>query len=85
MSQHKISLGIVLTCSLVSILMWTLSSCAVHTPGSHKEQRCTLIFQTPKMIVSPEGVLMVDQREVVSLNCVEVWVGPEEEGHAQIP
>lgn len=55
----------------------SISACAI-VPGSHKEQRCTLVFQTPKMIVSPDGVLMVDQREVKSLTCQELWVSPEE-------
>lgn len=53
------------------------SGCAM-VPGSYEVLKCTLVFETTKMVVTQEGPFIIDQEDVTSLTCNQTWASPKE-------
>lgn len=53
-------------------------SCAVECAGCHAEQSCTVTYQTEKKLTGEDGALVIDARDIKTLNCSTVWVGEGE-------
>lgn len=60
--------------AIIIPLVMVAPSCPGHPgEGKHKELLCTIILRTQKATIREEGSVVVDLRDVESLECYEVY------------
>lgn len=65
--------------TILLVLMLSLVSCVMPgAKGAIQELRCTMTFQTSQSYLREDGSVLVEQHEIDSLNCIQVWAWPKE-------